>query len=382
MLRGSCHGMGRRALVRGLRLLCVFGLTMAGALRADDQPAPPLAGANEPADKSPHRSFKRYEIGEGPRSYWIFEPNDPKPEDRAPVVVFLHGWFAVNPGFYGAWIDHLVRDGKIVIFPTYQNEVGTHPQDFLPNAVAAIRDALGVLATGVGHVRPDPGRFALIGHSAGGNLAAQIAALAADPHSDLPVPQAVIATMPGEIVPIPNLSLSSVGASTLLVVMVGEEDVLVGDLRGRQIFAQTTAIPPSRKRFVLFRSDRHGYPPLIAEHTAPSGHHSRFDNGAGVFRAFQVGLAEVNALDRAGFWRMSDLTMDAAFANKTLDDAARDEEQFRHLGFWSDGRKVIQPIVGIDLDSIPRVVPGNGLRLFPRNISAKPKDAMNEGVRR
>ena len=43
---------------------------------------------------------------------------------------------------------------------------------------------------------------------------------------------------------------------------------------------------------------------------------------------------------------------------------------------------MIQPIVGIDLDSIPRVVPGNGLRLFPRSLSAKPKDAMNEGVRR
>ena len=62
------------------------------------------------------------------------------------MVVFLHGWFAVNPGFYGAWIDHLVRDGNIVIFPRYQNDVGTMPQDFLPNALAAIRDALGVLA--------------------------------------------------------------------------------------------------------------------------------------------------------------------------------------------------------------------------------------------
>ena len=102
------------------------------------------------------------------------------------MVVFLHGWFAVNPGFYGAWIDHLVRDGRIVIFPRYQNDVGTMPQDFLPNALAAIRDALGVLHDGVGHVRPDPARFALIGHSAGANLAAQVAAVASDPHAGHP----------------------------------------------------------------------------------------------------------------------------------------------------------------------------------------------------
>ena len=66
-----------------------------------------------------------------------------------------------------------------------------------------------------------------------------------------------------------------------------------------------------------------------------------------------------------GFWRMADFTMEAAFKGKTLDEAIRDEEQFRHLGFWSDGRKVIQPIVGVDLDAIPRVIPANGLRLFP-----------------
>ena len=71
-------------------------------------------------------------------------------------MVFLHGWFAVNPGFYGAWIDHLVRDGKIVIFPRTRTTLARIRRIFWPNAVAAIRDALGVLATGVGHVRPDP----------------------------------------------------------------------------------------------------------------------------------------------------------------------------------------------------------------------------------
>ena len=254
---------------------------------ADDQPARQLSSVRawpsrtaRPTDRS-----NAYEIGEGPRSYWIFEPDDPKPDASAPVVVFLHGWFAVNPGFYGAWIDHLVRDGKIVIFPRYQNDVGTLPQDFLPNALAAIRDALGVLADGVGHVRPDPGRFALIGHSAGGNLAAQIAAVAADPHADLPVPQALIMLCPARSFRPASPASPASPPSTLLVVIVGEEDVVVGDLRGRQIFAQATAIPSSRKRFVLFRSDRHGYPPLIAEHTAPSGVHSRLDNGEGVFRS-------------------------------------------------------------------------------------------------
>ncbi len=95
-------------------------------------------------------------------------------------------------------------------------------------------------------------------------------------------------------------------ATTLLIVAVGEEDLVVGDLRGRQIFAEATAIPPSRKRFILFRSDRHGYPPLIAEHTAPTGTNPRLDNGEGILRSLQLSLGDVNALDHAGFWRITD----------------------------------------------------------------------------
>ena len=226
-------------------------VTLAGAceLRGADDPkgGPSETGRGQTDPDTPHHAVKRYEIGQGPRSYFIFEPDKPKPDGKAPVVVFLHGWFAVNPGFYGAWIDHLVRDGRIVIFPRYQNDVGTLPQEFLPNTLAAIRDALGVLHDGVGHVRPDLGRFALIGHSAGANLAAQIAATASDPHSDIPVPQSVIAMMPGEIIPMPEPSLARIPETTLMIVAVGEEDLVVGDFRGRQIFAEATAIPRSPK---------------------------------------------------------------------------------------------------------------------------------------
>ena len=368
-----------RAIARRVAWCMLLALTAMGDVSADDDKAvgPAGLGRNQAEPDTRHHGVKRYEIGQGPRSYFIFEPEKPEPEGKAPVVVFLHGWFAVNPGFYGAWIDHLVRDGRIVIFPRYQNDVGTAPQEFLSNTLAAIRDALGVLHDGVGHVRPDPGRFALIGHSAGANLAAQVAAIASDPHADVPQPQALITVMPGEIIPMREPSLSRIPATTLMMVVVGEEDLVVGDLRGRQIFAEATALPRSRKRFVLFRSDRHGFPPLIADHTAPTGSHPRLDNGEGIFRSLQLSLSDVNALDRAGFWRMTDLTLEAAFNGKTLDDITHDQDKFRHLGFWSDGRKVNPPIVGDDLSTIPRVIPANGLRIFPWSLGPKAAVALD-----
>src|SRR4051812_30571300 len=85
-----------------------------GFCRAAEEPGKNSVMAGHPGpveDLHPHQSVRRFALGDGPRSYLLFEPADPQPE-RAAVVVFLHGWFAVNPAFYGAWIDHLVREGN------------------------------------------------------------------------------------------------------------------------------------------------------------------------------------------------------------------------------------------------------------------------------
>jgi acetyl esterase/lipase len=369
VLQGNAKRARRLALWTGICILNLSLTAFAARQEAGVASGEAAAAACDAKQKRlgpsyEHHVVKRFELGEGPRSYWLFEPAKPRPE-RSPVVVFLHGWLAVNPAFYGAWIEHLVRSGTIVVFPRYQNDVGTLPRDFLPNALAAIRDGLDVLEAGAPHVRPDRNRFALIGHSAGGNLAAQIAAVSSDPHSGLPLPKLVIALMPGEVIPSREPRLDLIPAATLLLVAVGEDDLLVGDVRGRQIFAQTTAIPRSRKRFMLFRTDRHGFPPIVAEHTAPTGSNRTLDTGDGILRSFQMSLGEVNAMDRAGFWKIADVALEAAFAGRTFDETIRDPGRFTHLGYWSDGRKVVPPLISDDLYSIPRVTLPNGIRLIP-----------------
>ena len=96
-----------------------------------------------------------------------------------------------------------------------------------------------------------------------------MAAVAAE--AGLPEPRAVIAMMPGEVQPIrePEPGRRS-PPTTLLVVVAAEDDRVVGDRRAREIFAEATAIPPSRKKFVLYRTDLHGYPQLVADHLAPT----------------------------------------------------------------------------------------------------------------
>ena len=358
------RGMAPVIAIRPLVILIVLGLV--GSTRP--------GFAADPPPSYPHKAVKRTEVGEGPRSYWLFEPADPAPE-TAPVVVFNHGWFAVNPAVYGAWIEHLTRRGRIVIAPRYQRDWMTPPANFLPNGLIAIRDALDVLATSPSHVRPDRTKFALIGHSAGGNLSAQMAAVAAE--ADLPEPKAVISIFPGEVLSAKHPDLANIPAKTLLVVCAGQKDLVVGDQRAREIFAAATAIPNERKKFILYRSDLRGNPPFRADHLAPTGLQSRFDSGDGLFHGAQMAQAEVNAFDTSGFWRVADLTLDAAFAGKTLDEATDKGDAFRHLGYWSDGRPVMPAIVSDDLSTIPRVFPAAGIKGFGRLTlpGAVPRDA-------
>lgn len=312
----------------------------------------------------PHKSFAAKSFGAGAKSYWVFEPAEPSPE-KAPVVVFHHGWLAINPGVYGAWIEHLTRSGRIVIFPRYQVDFTTRTTDFLPNSVAAVRDALDVLETAPGHVRPDRARFAVMGHSAGGNLSVQMAAIARE--MGLPVPKAVIAMCPGEVRPLSEPALSKIPAGTLLAVAATGEDRVVGDCRAREIYAEATSIPASRKKFILYRSDRRGKIPLVADHLAPTAGLASIDSGEGLIRTTQMNHATTNILDRHGFWRMADLTLDAGFAGRTLDEATGNGALFRDLGRWGDGTPVTPPLCEDDLAAIPRVFPTNGVRILPWN---------------
>ncbi len=345
-----------QGLLRGALAVAMM-VTMVQGGWADEPTA-----ARQVAPKYPHGSVKRAEIGDGPKSFWLFEPADPMPR-QAPVVVFLHGWLAVNPGPYGAWIDHLVRSGYCVIYPRYHLDWRTRPVEFLPNSLASVRDGLDALGSAPGRVRPDRERFGLIGHSAGGNLAALMAAVAAD--EGLPEPKAVVCVMPGEVAALRDPDLGKIPAKTLLAVVAAEHDWIVGDNRARQIFAEAASIPPERKEFILFRTDRHGYPPLLANHASATGGDSAFDTGEGPFRTMQMANARVDALDRFGLWRVADVTLEAGFAGRTLDEATDHGALFRDLGSWSDGQEVAHPVVGDDLGAIPRVRFPNGLHVVP-----------------
>jgi acetyl esterase/lipase len=366
----------------------IFSQTTSSQTNAQS-PGQPASG---PGGSDYHCSkVTRNFYGAGATGYWLYEPDDPKPE-HAPVIVFNHGWSAINPKAYGAWIEHLVRKGNIVIYPNYQADLRTPPKDFTPNAIAAVKDAINRLQNDSGHIKPDLSKFAIVGHSAGGNITASMAGQAAA--SGLPAPGAIMAVEPGRTGTVSSRiglqleDLDKIPKDALLLTVVGEDDRIVRDIDAKKIFYGASQVAASNKNFIKIVSDNHGQPALAANHFAPvalnaqydAGEHAGHNGGAGSRFGFRDrmrarinqqqndrgdqeenpfpntmaaeqanggngGQNSINALDYYGFWKLFDGLCDAAFYNKNREYALGNTNAQRFMGKWSDGTPVKELVV-------------------------------------
>lgn len=228
------------------------------------QEPPPLATEPEPDDAEPDPRFStefvpdgavRTDVGSGARAAVIFEPARTAGAP-GPVVIFLHGWVALDPRRYGPWVAHLVRRGVSVIYPTYQTKPAYDTISPLTNALAAIRLALP-------RVRLAPGRLVIAGHSAGAALAVDYAAAA--PSAGLPAPAAVFSVYPGRklrhlAVPIPSADLAQIARGTRLMILTGERDTSVGSGTARRIVAQATHADVTLRTITNDAVDEHSAP--------------------------------------------------------------------------------------------------------------------------
>ncbi|MEW5802296.1 MAG: alpha/beta hydrolase [bacterium] len=301
-------------------------------------PLPPavLAAAGPPQPSSGvggadyiHGKVISNSYGFGALKYYIFEPDSPKPE-TAPLVLFLHGWGVLSPNPYGAWIEHIVRKGNIVVYPIYQSSRYI-PEEHTGIVTRSLQRAITMLKTR-GHVEPDLNKFAIVGHSYGGILGVNISTLEA---AGVPVPKAVMAVEPKCNMFTPLGDFSKIPADTLLLTVVGDQDLVAGDGYAREIFTQTSQIPLDRKDYIIMVSDYHGSPALEANHFTPASKTTGSDR-----------LSTLpDALDYNCLWKLFEALTDAAFYERNWEYALGNTPQQRYMGEWSDGTPIKEMIV-------------------------------------
>ena len=244
------------------------------------QPAPARSIAT-PAPAPAERPIERIRAGRGARSADIFRQRGlggPRP-----WVLLIHGW-GLAARDYAPWARHLARLGNTVVMPRYQLDEHSDPGRSLDDALAGIRAALRIAPVA-------PRSLVAAGHSAGGALAADYAAVSG--RLGLPRPRAVYAVYPGRAIlgypgGIPPADASAIAPGTAIVALAGAADTVVGQAPARELLAAATRVRPARRKYILVRGRK------VADHYAPT-RSSRVAR-----RAFWRPLDELIGLVRGG----------------------------------------------------------------------------------
>jgi len=296
--------------------------------------------------------------------YWLFEPDSPKP-DSANLIVFNHGYGVFNPGPYAAWIEHLVKKGNIVIFPKYQLNDASVPSTYTPNAIVGITDALNELNTNPARVKPRMEHFAIIGHSYGGVITSNLVTEYAT--YGTPKPQCFMLCEPGTGGINTGRINSYVGMNTdyNALIIVGENDIVVGNSFGREIY-DSTLISTTHKNYITQLEDSYGSPALEATHNEPLAADNTYDGGtvSAVITGGYV-AAKTDAVDFYCYWKLADALLNCTFYGTNCEYAFGDTDEQRFMGLWSDGTQATDLIVEPSQASNLNLVEGNTFSIFP-----------------
>ena len=268
--------------------------------------------------------------------YWLYHPADVS-GDSLQVIVFLHGYGAINPMIYGGWIEHLVKKGNIVVYPRYQKNILQPPSElFIPNVTDAIKEAdVFIRESGM----PALDKKVFIGHSYGGMLAAYISSKFET--LGLKKPGGILICEPGTG-PLEGGRLSDysdIPEDVYLIIVVGENDWTVGEESGKLIYSTSEQV--KNRLFIRQLRDDRGKPTVTASHYEPYSLNAAFDSGHRNFsskRAMQE--SKTDAVDYFCYWKLLDLlnscVQDADHCTYLFDVP----DELRAMGEWSDGEPI------------------------------------------
>jgi len=323
-----------KKLLPALAVLLAFTYTNSFSQSQPTQPTSGPGGSDYPFGGVTQYDYGTNRNGE---DFWLYEPNTPTP-DSANVVVFIHGLGETNPKLYGAFIKHLVRKGNIVIYPRYQRTLDftTQIAEFNDSCAKGIKKALDTIQQ-PGHVKGRIENYFILGHSVGGVLTADMSMLYAQ--YGLPKPRAAFSMQPGAA----NYLMSSYylfPSDVPYLILVSQDDAVVGTAPGTTIYNQSVNAPTSHKNLVHTYQDNHGSPAVTATHFDPLAGDAAFDNGETNLFILASGNGPVDAFDWYGTWKLQDALMDCALHNQNCEYAFGDTPEQHGMGSWSDGTPV------------------------------------------
>lgn len=264
-------------------------------------------------------SVVKHKAGKAADAAWVFHLQQ-IPEGPRPVVIFMHGYRALDPYDYGGWIDHLARRGNIVIYPIYEKTRRDGREQLLKQATAGIHNALDYIKAQ--NMPIDTAHIATVGHSLGGGMTVLLATRG--PQLNLPLLCAAMPVQPGskggqgfhyEV-------FAELPHSLKVLVVDGDSDQFKDSRFGVHIIPEASQVSAINKAYFILQSSKDSTPPLLADHYAPLSPdanyrlepRSRWKKRREKFvkKIMSIRDGEVDALDTRALWPMFDTLLEQA----------------------------------------------------------------------
>jgi len=258
------------------RILPVVLVTATAIVISACQPARQTTG---PGSKAAYiaTSATETDVGDGTAGtrVYTYVPNVLKGGTKAPVVVLLHGFELLAPDIYQGLIDHLTRQGNIVVFPAY-NKGGfgivddTDQNAMLNRAIASTNSAIAALGP-----KADLTKVYLFGHSLGGLLAtswtgrggvAPAGIVLANPSTSAGagIPDFVAGLV--TVTPVPWQTLAP-ATTAKTVILTGDKDTIAPPAESIGIYDKLTGA--AARSVYQLQNDTTELPNIQADHMAP-----------------------------------------------------------------------------------------------------------------
>lgn len=277
-----------------------------------------------------------YDFASDQNGFHLFTPKQ-QPKKNLPVVVFIHGYGALNPMIYGKWIRALVNQDRIVIYPRYQERLLVPAASEFPNTTSmGIKSALTTLDEM--NCSVERHQVYYIGHSYGGVIAAYLSARYDS--LDIPSPAAAFICEPGTG-PLTGAILedyTDIPASTLITIIVGENDMTVGQKFGEYLFEKLDHLNNKsliyQNSFEAMKLTSSHYEPYSIDTTFDIGHRNFTSN-----KAFNV--SKLDEVDTKIYWPTFELMFDASRKKRTSKMRNVLWPMIRELGSSAEQRAIL-----------------------------------------
>jgi len=297
-----------------------------------------------------YKTVRMLTTGHGADRAYAFFPVDSSPQ-QLPLIIFLHGWMGTNPKNFGAMIDHLVRRGAVVIYPVYQVDSNTAPQDITNTAADSIAQALRELSAAQPSL-VDPQKTMYYGFSMGASMSINFVA---NPEKyKLPVAKGMVLSAPGDAKhvahgprssSIVNTTIAKVPLNTPIVLMSGQDDKTIGMPTAISYWNEICA-QDRQRALITWPSGKTAQESISSAHGASGAPDDRYDfpsiNDPVTLTTIEQ-LASfpesksINNLDFYGQWKVVTGFLDALQSGDAPDWIFTDKRLMSDLGKFKNG---------------------------------------------